>query len=112
MGLENSTTIDAVGTEKDTGTVVLTILDSWNWSHVDTHLRALQAKLNTYLDFVSSGQLLREYPQAAGKPARIDILFRCDAPAEADGLLGEARRVVESLGLTLNWLLMRTPDAP
>ena len=90
---------------------MLTILDAWNWSHVDAHLRALQAKLNTYLDFVASGQLLREYPQAAGKPARIDILFRCDAPPEADVLLDEARKVVEGLNLTLNCLVMRAPEA-
>jgi hypothetical protein len=111
MGLENSKTVDAVGTDKDTGTVILTILDAWNWSHVDTHLRALQAKLNTYLDFVASGQLLREYPQGAGKPVRIDILFRCDAPTVAVVLLDDARNVAEAQGVGLNCMVMRAPEA-
>lgn len=101
MGLEATNAIDSIGTEKDTGVVVMTILDSWNWSDTDAHLRALQAKLNTYLNFVSSGQILEDYPQAADKPLRLDILARFDIPPDADELIRQARIVVTNLGFTL-----------
>ena len=101
MGLENSKTIDAIGTDKATGTIVLTILDSWNWSDVDAHLRALQAKLNTYLDYVASGKILEDYPQAASFPLRLDIVFRFDIHSAASQLLVEAHKVVAELGFTL-----------
>jgi hypothetical protein len=101
MGLENTTVIDAVGTETATGTVVLTILDSWNWRDPDAHLRALQAKLNTYFNYVVSGKLLADYPRAGSLPVRLDILFRFAAPAQADELLQAAQEVAQGLGFNV-----------
>ena len=101
MGLENSETIDAMGVEKTSGVVVLTILDSWNWHDVDAHLRALQAKLNTYLDYITSGKILADYPQAHERPLRLDILFRFDVPEAANELLETAHDLIASMGFTL-----------
>jgi hypothetical protein len=55
MSLDNLEVVDAVGTEKDSGTIVLTILDAWDWDDQGQHLLALQAKINVYLGFVGSG---------------------------------------------------------
>lgn len=111
MGLENSQTIDAMGVEKASGIVVLTILDSWNWHDVDAHLRALQAKLNTYLDYITSGKILADYPQAEERSLRLDVLFRFDVPEAANELIEAARGVIVGLGFTLVCRKL-TPGAP
>jgi hypothetical protein len=52
MGLENVSVVDAVGTEPTSGCVVLSIIDSWDWSDEHSHLLALRDKLNSYSGFV------------------------------------------------------------
>lgn len=46
MGLENLNAVDAVGIETESDYVVLSIIDSWDWSNERSHLLALQGKLN------------------------------------------------------------------
>ena len=38
----------------------------------------LQSKLNTYLNYVTNGQLKADYPQVSGEPVRIEL--RCAYP--------------------------------
>jgi hypothetical protein len=84
MALENADVVDAIGTETATGIVVLTIIDAWDWTEERTHLLALQTKLNTYFEFVSTGQLVEDYPQAAGRPLRLDVIARFSPPRAAE----------------------------
>ena len=51
MGLENVSVVDAIGTEPASDCVVLSIIDSWDWSDKHEHLLALQNKLNSYFGF-------------------------------------------------------------
>lgn len=64
MGVQQTTVIDAIGIDKVTGAVHLTIADALEWDAA--HLRLLQEKLNAYLAFVESGGLHSAYPSAAG----------------------------------------------
>ena len=57
-----------ISTDTQTGHVVLTISDHLDWSASTWHQRILQAKLNKYLAFVESGELLERYETAAGRP--------------------------------------------
>lgn len=57
MALDQLDTIDAAGTDRATGEIVLTIVDAWNWFDEPAHLAALQAKLNAYFGFVEAGQI-------------------------------------------------------
>jgi len=101
MSLENIETVDAVGTEKGTNTVVLSIMDSWNWEDQERHLIALQDKLNAYFGFVESGQIYEAYPQATGKSLRIDIVSRYPMPEAGRGFLAKAADVASKLNLTI-----------
>ena len=56
MSVEDDTVVDIIGIEKATGQVVLTISDHLAWD--DDHLRLLERKIATYINFVESGQLL------------------------------------------------------
>jgi hypothetical protein len=56
--------------------VVLTISDHLDWAEEEVHLAFLQDKLNTYLEFATSGQLEKAYPDSRGRGRRIDVVLR------------------------------------
>ncbi len=103
MSLDNTEVVDAVGTEKDSGTVVLTIFDAWDWDDQRRHLLALQAKLNAYFGFVESGQIYEDYPTAAGKRLRIDVISRYPMPDAAVTFRDEAADVASRLDITITY---------
>jgi hypothetical protein len=103
MGLENVSMVDAIGTEPASDCVVLSIIDSWDWSNERDHLLALQNKLNSYFSFIESGQINEEYPIADGKSLRIDLISRYPLPAIAVNFLNNAKTVAEELAISLQW---------
>ena len=111
MGLENVSVVDAVGTEPASDCVVLSILDSWDWSDEYGHLLALQSKLNAYFGFVESGQIQEAYPTARGKPLRIDIVSRYPLPTTAVDFLKNANAVAEELAISLRWTALSADTA-
>ncbi len=102
MGLENSQVIDAIGTEAETGIVVLSIIDGWDWTDEAEHLMALQDKINAYLGFVESGQIGEVYPDAVGHALKIDIISMFPLPDTADSFIEEAAKVSSQLKIDLN----------
>jgi hypothetical protein len=76
MGLDRIDVVDAVGVDVETGDVVLTILDSWDWTDDKFHLLQLQAKLNAYFGFIEEGGLVASYPTALGRRIVIDLVTR------------------------------------
>ena len=108
MGLENVSVVDAVGTETALDCVVLSIIDSWDWSDEHGQLLALQSKLNAYFGFVESGQMHEAYPAAEGKCLRIDLISRYPLPTTAVDFLNNAKVVAEALAISLRW---NTPPA-
>ncbi|ROR25179.1 hypothetical protein EC845_1219 [Comamonas sp. BIGb0124] len=99
MTVENAATIDAVGTDKQTGEVRLTIIDHLPW---DTeHLRLLQDKINVYLGFIESGEIYVSYPIAKGRPLVIDVFTRFRPTVEAERFLRQAERAAMNYGASL-----------
>lgn len=90
MALDDTHSIDAVGTEASTGVVVLTLLDAWDWADERAHLFALQAKLNAYFEFVESGQLEESYPEARDRPRKLEIVTKHALAAAGQKLLDQA----------------------
>ena len=103
MGLENVSMVDAVGIEPASDCVVLSIIDSWDWSDERGHLLALQNKLNSYLGFIESGQMNEAYPTADGKSLRIDLISRYPLPTIALNFLNNAKAVAQELAISLQW---------
>ena len=68
MTIEEVDKIDRLAFDRKNGDVFLVISDHLAWDEDEgEYLLALQAKLNTYLEFVESGQLYAKYPRAIGK---------------------------------------------
>ena len=99
MAIEKADVVDAVGIERATGDVVLTIADSLDWDSSETeHLQMLQEKLNAYLRFIESGELHESYPDAAGRRPVISLVGRCEPSAAALRFLAATRQSIEAAG--------------
>jgi hypothetical protein len=103
MPLEVANKVDAIGIDVESGEVVLTIADSWDWRDEPTHLHALQMKFNSYLDFIETGQLLESYPSAEGRNVTICIVFRMAPTESAQQFLATAIKVAAENGCRLIW---------
>jgi hypothetical protein len=111
MSLDDLEVVDAVGTEKDNGTIALTIFDAWDWDDQMEHLLALQAKLNSYFAFVESGQIYEAYPSAVGRTLRIDVISRYPVPDVALTFLEDAAAVASQLNIAITHQIYPDADA-
>src|SRR2546421_632934 len=111
MAVDNADVIDAIGIERTSGVVALTISDHLEWNDADSHLRALQEKINSYLAFVESGELLEKYPQATGRPVRIDVVCKYAPSEDAKQFFDRARQLIEQAGWSFSWRVPGEADA-
>jgi hypothetical protein len=68
---------------------------------MNRHLHALQEKLKAYFVFVESGQIYEAYPEADGKPLRIDVVGKFSMPQAALSFLEKASAVAAQLNMTV-----------
>ncbi|MDR1463689.1 MAG: hypothetical protein LBJ11_00100 [Oscillospiraceae bacterium] len=101
MSLENTLSVDYVSTNADY--VRCSIVDDWNWNDVKKHLAVLQEKLNNYLMFIESGQLLTSYPNAKGKKIVISIFFKEVLTKETESFLSFVEKRLTSSGYKLEY---------
>ena len=101
MSLENTSVVDAVGVDRSSGNVVLTIADGLDWSAEALHLSLLQDKLNAYFGFIESGEILESCPAAQGKAISINVVCRFPLPPSAITLLTEASKVGAALDVKI-----------
>jgi len=76
MSVVDTDSIDAIGMEKEAKRVFLSIVDSLVWDQENVHLFTLQEKINTYLYFIESGELLKALPDAAGFDVAIEVILK------------------------------------
>jgi hypothetical protein len=107
MSVNDSRTVDAIGVDKTSGEAVLTVTDHRAWNDAE-HLGLLQDKLNMYLAFTQSGEILESYPDARGRAIRIDVVCKFEPDKLAEEFLLRARTIVRDAGLALTW---RVPNS-
>jgi hypothetical protein len=98
MSVEQSDVIDFIGTDRLTGDVVLTISDHLDWSDSTAHQLLLQTKLNRYLAFVESGEILETYPNAKNKAIVFKAVFKFPPDASGRTFLTRVKDAIESAG--------------
>lgn len=101
MSLENPKVVDAIGLDRSSVDVVLTIADALDWSDERRHLLLLQEKLNAYFEFIEGGQIYESYPDARGKGLIIDIVSRFSMPPSAIELLRKASQIALPLNVKI-----------
>ena len=101
MSVENIAVIDAVGVERHSGKVILTISDHLDWNDEREHLSALQEKINTYLRFIESGEIDETYPDALGRARVIDVVAKHRPTNGAQEFFRKATAVLHDAGVEL-----------
>jgi len=100
MSVEDEAIVDIISIDEHKSAVVLTVSDHLDWSDSTRHQTILQSKLNRYLAFVESGELLERYPAGTGLRVRFRVVFKFKPDGAAIEFLTKARQVIENSGFT------------
>ena len=104
MTVEDVDKIDFVTGERQTGDMILTISDHLDWDENEgEHLLVLQKKLNTYLEFIESGQLYVKIPEAVGRKIVIQVVGKFPLSEEARKFYRLAGGAIEKYGYSLRF---------
>jgi hypothetical protein len=76
MSVVDTDNIDAIGVNKEMQRVFLSIIDPLMWDDENVHLFTLQEKINTYLYFIESGELLKAFPDSKGFDITIELILK------------------------------------
>ena len=100
MSIEDTQTVDAIGTESD-GTVVLTISDHLEWN--DEHFYLLQEKINSYLSFVESGEIYETYATAKDSDIKINLVCKYQPTTEGASFLSKCTQIITQAGFKFGY---------
>ena len=95
MSIEDQSTIDAIGINQE-GQVILTISNHLEWN--SEHLFLLQEKINKYLSFIESGEILESYPESKGRVLKINVVCKYEPSSEASNFLSQCKAVINQAG--------------
>lgn len=107
MAVDQLDGIDLIGVRRESGEVVLTISDHLDWSDSREHQLILQKKLNAYLAFVESGEILESYPDSRGRRVVFSVVFHFAPDDGSLAFLEAAGKIVESAGFSFEERVFR-----
>jgi len=105
VAIDDPGTIDIISEDPDTETLFLTISDHLDWDDTTAHQLALQSKLNAYLRFIESGEVLEHRPHAAEMHIVIIVAARCEPDTAGRLFIERVRGLIESAGFGLRYEL-------
>lgn len=105
MSVTDNKVVDAITLEKESRRLVLRIFDhlSWDDDIIETHLIALQEKLNDYMDYIISKQYEELYNPEAYDKIVIKIIAKNSFSNEGIRCLNIARNIIVNAGYYLEW---------
>lgn len=106
MSLNQTHTVDLISTRPD-GKVMLTISDHHSWDET-WHRQLLQDKINSYLQFIESGQIFEDYPDAEGREIMISTAMKFEPNEEGTPFLEKAKEIVNKAGIGFQWRHLQT----
>jgi hypothetical protein len=80
----------------------LVIVVSEPWNDSSDQLTYLSRKLDSYFDFVRTGEHVQKFPNAAGKPVDIDIYCFTEPTRRVNAILDLARAHLPRGGMRIN----------
>lgn len=116
MRLTDASTVDYLGLEKDTGYVVVTLVDDCDWEDDIRHLSLLQAKVNRYFDFIESGEVYEQLRETTGQevvtttPVKISLLAKYEPSGEGLRFLDHVARVAGDVGVRFSFKVLPTGE--
>lgn len=111
MSIENSNVIDLIGRNKgNQKEIVLTISDHLDWSEPNEHLQLLQDKINMYIAYVESGEILEKYPDAGNCMVVVKVVAKYPLTEEAKAFYECVEPIMEEAGFCLKFSLFDAND--
>lgn len=82
MALSNLSVVDATSISNEQKRVILTIVDDISWDTTPEekkkHIKMVETKINNYFKYITSGQVLDNYPESVGYG--VAIVIQCKYP--------------------------------
>lgn len=109
MSITETKVVDIIAVpEWEPDSVVLVITDHLQWgdkAQQGEHLLLLQEKINTYIAFIESGELLESYPPATGKKPKIRINGLYEQPQQAEVFIDRVTEVLKEASIGFEFML-------
>lgn len=109
MSIDDRNTVDFLAIELGDAKIVLGISDHWDWSAPMEHVFALQEKMNSYPEFVESGQVWESAAEKSGRTIRAGdlsvetkVFLKHEPPLLFFEFLKRAREVFATLGVSVS----------
>jgi len=99
MSLRKIKQVDAIGEDKESGAIIVTIIDEMNWDNENNHLMLLQEKINNYLSFVESGEIQTSYPSSVNKKVDIKVVMQYEPSKNGITFLDKVKEIVLIAGI-------------
>ena len=103
MSIDQPAVIDFLWKDGPNNRAVLTISDHLDWEEEGEHLLLLQDKLNHYLEFIESGQLVEAKPEFKGLPVLIHVAAQYPLSEHAARFYEMVKERVAELGFLLDF---------
>lgn len=111
MSILDKNVVDIIGINAEEGIVDLIMTDHLEWNNeVNEHLYFLQEKINCYLMFIESGQLVENSPKAKGCKPVIVVKMMYEPSAAAIDFIAKAQEVVRRAGFDLRYEVTGMPS--
>jgi hypothetical protein len=107
MTVQQARTVDWLGIEKETGNIMLTVVDDLDCGSEDDHLLALQDKLNTYLAFIESEEVFDRLVDTVRRevarttPIKVSVLAKYPLTPKAESFIQHAKKTFHDAGFQL-----------
>lgn len=109
MSIVETNVVDIIAVpEWEPDKVVLVITDHLEWGNKaqqGEHLLLLQEKINTYVAFIESGELLESYPPSKGKNPKIRIIGLYELPEQGEYFIDRVTEVLKGVGIGMEYVL-------
>ena len=100
MSVDQTELIDMVNQSRTTGAVTLVISDHLPWDNFEAHAAILQKKIQRYLLFIKTGEILRLHPHSGPEKKIIQVYLLVEPPTgPATRFLAEMKRFVGLAGV-------------
>ena len=104
MTITQTSVVDFIGVEEEHESVYLAIADHLEWSPEEPeHLLALQDKINTYIQFIESGQVYEAREGIRAFSLKIKVFGAHPLSAEGQAFYRHATEVLRPLNVALEF---------
>ena len=102
MAIDQPDVVDLMTIDKLSGDVLLSISDHLPWGDLESaHLVLLQSKLNRYLSFIESGDMVDKCPETNGRKVVINLVCKFPLSAQGTHLVQNATAAIRQAGFDL-----------